>query len=580
MVKALSIKNNNLAETELLGYIYDASWTVLKSFQNASLATDNIPPTDSEFVALANFPEGISRVELLLKNFTATNPPAAIVIGLWVSQGTGANKLISFLGNIGYTAGENRASFSNPFEAANRVFIELQQFDPDLKFAIKIFADTSSTTLTPSTETANLLDCVNPGFGTDGSTKVSLFSGGLMPLGLSGYIPGIDSATNVPTITGMSPIVGEDLQLNLNILSSTVLPHWGLSAKVNTVDIDLTNNTLRFVGSAVDFSLLKNRNIRFRAGTGTFPTTGGSFSLSATTTYLIVSCTGSVGDQTVKIANTTDGSTPLIFITYGTGWFYAFPFPYLGTLKLSSGNILSCDGTTVVLKNDWQDAGVTVTTVGTPSTFTHATAHGFSNNQAVLMAGTIPPTGGLSGKIYYVALLTATTYYLSYIAGGIPIAFTSAGTAVTINGLSATCSVGVASIVSPTNPLIPIVNQPVVFGGTTKPGNAYTHGSLFAFAVFTTTFTVTNIKGGAGLAFVTAGNAATMTSNMAITNGYYSIEKKTAYAKGISNKGIKLLVSSGGAEIPITSFGSSNLGCRSVDAATVSGSVMIRGIFE
>jgi hypothetical protein len=555
---------------------YDYPWVSVRTLANTAPDTFNSAPDNGSFIAVGA--TEISTIEILLDAIAATNAPSSIVVAIWVGENIPIEKNLLCL--IGVSAGENRASVlaGKAYLAAGRIFADIKQSDANLKFAVRVFADISTVVVTPdlSTGTTNFI-CANPGFSSAGTEQIAFTTSGVLPPGLSGYVSAANAATDAITLVGMSPSVGEALRLNFNTLQTTSIPHWGIAARVVCADIDINSNTLTLLGSAVDFSLFKNRNIRLRAApASTLPTALGT-ALSATANFQVITVSGTVGNQTVQLGN--DGGVPLMLSNQGVGWFYVFPYPFID-VTLNASNVLAIAGVSVDIKNDLNAMPVAVT-AGTAATITQANAFSNVTPVPVALGGSSAPGGATLGTTFYTVpgTVTGTQYSVSVLPGGLPIAFGSAGSSVTFNGTAATVTPGTPSAVTLPNHFLS-TGQPITLAGAPLPGATFSYGTLYVIStgLSNNSFQLSQTKGFPGVVFGSTGTNVTLTAQVAAATGFYPIEKTLAFAQSIDDSTIRFLASSGGSQIQLTGVGSGTLAVTPVAAPTISGNIRIRPI--
>jgi hypothetical protein len=587
MIKLLVPRQGCLAELEILSPKYDESWLTLKTLVNYSGIASNLPPDNADFVELPEFPYGVSQVEVCLDQIAITSGvPSSIIAGIWVLE----DGEKSFLGFIGGNAGESY-QIEKPFGAIARLVINLKEGNA-IKFATNVFIDKENFALYNDPSTSNKFLPSNPGILSDTIQQLTLTAAqidsegydGCLPGGLSGYIAEV--INNKPVIIGATFLAGESLRINLSnkVFDSNGyrFPLPGIAAKFTINDIDFDANTIRVTGSPIDFSLLKNRQIRYGAfgSQPYFEESTVSYSNNTTFSmyrdYYISECTGSIGNQLIKIS--VGGVIPLRCtkitneqIAYG----YVFPFPYIEGITLAEDGQMLVDGRLVTFVPDF-DYPVSIT-AGTPTTFTHASAHGFSNNQKVTIVETISPTSlSLYLSTYYVKLLTATTYYLTNLEDGIPLAFFRSGSGVSVNGLAATLSVATASVITYPSQ-IPTSGQKIYLSGTSLPGSSYTYQTLYASGTNCYQLSI-GFGGILGVAFGSAGSNVRLTSYYGTYRGCVPIERKVVGAKKNTDNSISFYDSANNL-ITTNSPGSGEISAIAANAK-ISGKVLLRPIFE
>ena len=589
-----------IPSTDTLNNIFKnyGNFSVVRTFNNTVPDIANDVPLSQDFVELSLVgDDNINRLEVYADNLIFTNAPTSVVIGLWVKVNEENPYL---LGTFGATIGENRATVTEnkAFFSLAPILMELQR-KGTVKVACRVIVDptrisyqvnaastaaSESTVLTANTGLVNTL-CLTSSSGLGG------------PPGLGGSIASYGSNSSV-TVENLSPIVGESLRLPWGAIPALYFPPLGLSGKVICSDIDRENNRIRIVGSAFDFRAITNRIVRIRLSSiastiSVFPSVDGAVMGNATSYYLL-SVTGSPGDQTCQIS--TNGITPLTFTSLGTGWFYLFPYKDIEGISINGSNQLTLNGNVITLQNDWQNQPVAVTTAGTASVVTH-TAHGFVANDLVRMAGTTAPGGATLGDVFFVIPIDANSYKLSVVSNGLPVVFTGAGTAVTIQKVGAatisavTVSVGTASVIhfgssSTTTTfhgmgaLQDFTLAGTTLAGTTLPGAAYTYSTLTvgATAIASNIFQCVQRRNAPAVAVETAGTSVTLTC--ALKFGRMLIEKATVMAGSSGdNDAVVTLKNSDNSALAITGVSTNITAIQPINQPVItSGTIKVRAI--
>ncbi|BDA74332.1 hypothetical protein CAL7716_084980 [Calothrix sp. PCC 7716] len=553
---------------------YSRPFETLRTFSSVPADVDNDFPDDNDFVSL-NIPatSTVKLLEIFPKNLVATGAPSALVVAVYMMSGSEK----SLLSLIGYSAGENRASVlsGKAFTLANRVFVEVNTQDSGIKFAVKLQADVSSTSVIFDSLPGQFI-CANPGYPSNVSSLVSIFTSSVLPLGLSCNVNSVNYSTHALNISGASFDLDEELRINFNNLSGTAIPHQGISGRFLPEDIDINANTIRVRNSFVDFRLLKNQQVRIRGTIGsTLPSLNGT-AMAVGTTYFVISATGNIGDQIITIG--TDAGGIANITNKGVGIFFVFPFPYVNC-QWKAGNRISIDGGSLVtFTQEIVNTSVAIT-AGTASTITHQTAHGYSANQAVILGGATAPTGGFIGHTYYVvgnAALTSTAYNVSLVPGGVPLAFTGAGTGVTMNGIAVTVTAGTPSTITLNNHFLNQL-QRITLGGTTLPGASFTYSDLFVVTnnFPSAPFQISQQKNGAAIAFGTTGTTVTLTASIS-GNHNYNLNKTKVNVRSIDESRLAFYDSSGN-QITLTNQGGA-FSVTSEETPLVTGEIKARPI--
>lgn len=573
---------------------YDAPWTTVRTFSSTSPDTANGVPADNQFVSI-NLADGIKSIEIYAKNLVITNAPSSVVIGVWVKIGTDTPYL---LGTFGATVGENRATVINGagFSSLSPILLDLYQKNAsDIKVACKIIVDATRITYSvdsnakASTQTATL--GANTGFNATLCTTNSNSSGS--PAGIGGSISFYDPTTDAVTIENATFITGEALRLPWGGTANNYFPPLGLSGKIVCSNINRTNNTITITGSGIDFRLLCYRQVRLRISSissaiSVLPSVDGAV-MAATTTYYLLNVSGSIGNQTAQIS--TNGITPLTFTSQGAGWVYIFPYRDIDTVTIDVSNRLTIDDNVIDIQNDWSAQSVVVSTAGTAANIAH-TGHGFSANDAVKVGGTAAPGGSNLGDVFYVIAVDANNYKLSAVSGGLPIAFTSAGTAVTIQKVGSatisavTVTAGTPSVITfgaSTTTSIPHwmgALQRFTLGGSVRPGAAYTYTNLWisATSLTATTFQCNQLIGMPSVAFETAGTSPTLTAVLRFGN--MLIERATLSVGTVSDTDSTMTFKdSAGNALSITGISTATTTIQTRNAPVItSGSIQVRPI--
>ena len=573
--------------------VYNSSWVSIKSFSNTSPNTANTVPTELDFVSV-NLADGVSKLEVYAKDLVITNAPSSVVIGIWVKVGNADPYL---LGTFGATVGENRATVidNDGFNALTPILMELMQKSSDIKVACRVIVDATRITYSidsnakSATQTATL--GANTGFNDTLCLTNSNSAGS--PTGIGGTITFYNPTTYAVTVENFTPITNEPLRLPWGNTPANYFPPLGLSGKVICADINRENGTINIVGSSLDFRLLCYRTVRLRLSSissamSVFPSGDGT-ALNATTTYYLVNVSGNVGNQTAQLS--TNGVTPITFTSQGTGWIYVFPYRDIDNVSINASSQLVIDGNIVNFQNDWDAQPVAVTTAGTAATIAH-TGHGLNANDAVRIGGTTAPGGSNLGDIFYVIPVDANSYKLSAVSGGLPVAFTSAGTAVTIQKVG-TSTISAVTVTAGTPSVIHFGGstttttshwmgalQRFTLGGTTRPGAAYTYSDLFisATSLAVNSFQCTQRLGSPSVAFETAGTGVTLTAILRF--GKMLIEKATLRVGDNGDTDSTMTFkNSDGSSLSITGLSTAQTTIQTVNTPVISsGSIQVRPI--
>lgn len=507
---------------------YDASWIQIKTFSSTIPDTSNSVPADNEFVSV-NFADGIKALEIYAKDLILTNAPTSVVVALWVKVGTSAPYE---LGTFGATTGENRATVTGNagFSALSPILLDLYQKNAtDIKVACRVIVDGTRITYVIDSNAKLATQATALGANTGFLDTLCLTNSNSTgsPAGIGGSISFYNPTTNAITIENANFITGESLRLPWGNTPNNYFPPLGLSGKVVCSDIDRITNRITINGSKIDFRLFSNRLVRFRLSSifsliSVFPNVDNAV-LSSATSYYLLNVSGNIGNQTAQIS--TNGITPLTFTSQGAGWIYVFPYRDIDGVSIDNSSRLTIDNNLITYTSDWNDQPVIVSTVGTASVVTH-TGHGFSNGEAVRIAGlTVPPPAN-AGDVFYVIFVSADSYKLSAVNGGLPVAFTGSGSSVTIQRVSTSAisavsvSTGTPSVITfgfSTTTTIPHwmgAFQRIILGGTTRPGAAYNYNNLWLSTTSLTaaSFQVVQLIGSPSVAFETAGTGVTLTA--------------------------------------------------------------------
>lgn len=573
---------------------YDASFAAIRTFSNTTPDADNSVPSSGDFISV-NLTNGIDLLEVYPKDLIITNAPSSVVIGVWVKVGVSDPYL---LGTFGATPGENRSTVldNKAFKSLSPIFQELKaRSTTDIKVACKVLVDPTRITFAVdnnlSTSSTNNVLGANTGF--DNTLCVTNSNNvGLNP-GLAGVITFFNPLTDVVTLANASFVTGESLRLPFGTLPGNYIPPLGISGKVICANIDRGTNTFSIIGSAIDFRLLKNRQVRLRISSissaiSVLPSCDGTV-LSNATTYTLVNVLGNIGNQTAQL--TANGVNPLTFTSQGAGWVYIFPYKDIEGITINGSNQLILDDSVVDFTNDWNAQTISVTTVGTAANILH-TGHGFSANEAVIIGGASAPGGSNLGDVFYVIPSDANNYKLSAVSGGLPIAFTGAGTTVTVQKVgtstiaAVTVTAGTPSVISfgasttTTTPHWMGALQRFILGGSTRPGAAYTYTNLWisATSLAANSFQSVQRLGSPSVVFETAGTSVTLTA--LVRFGNLPIERTTVIVDGVDDSTMTIKDIEGNL-ISMTGLSTATMTIASVNSPVlVSGSVLVRAIKE
>ncbi|MEH1808517.1 hypothetical protein [Nostoc sp.] len=519
----------------LLALNYSGSWTKIRDFASDTIPptfnsrpsspggiTPNIVNTNADFIAISGFSnQAASQLEILPK--IKSNGAASFRLYLWVFDGTE----IYTITPSGASPGENGLSVLNSngaFDAVAPILVDLKRYSASLQVGCRILLDSPNIVFDASG------NCINPGLL--GGELVSLATTGILPIGLSGSIAAINQVNDQVVLSGVTLANTEMCRLNLQSIGANIIPFAGFSASGRCADVSTANNTLLLDGRTNDVVFTVGDTVRFRVAPGSIlPSVAGS-AIVTTTSYIIVSVSGSAGSQIIQIS--TDGVTPLTVTAFGTGIYFIFKFPFVnlffkGTNQLS----YSSGGSAIDFKNYYSSQAITISTAGTASVVTH-TAHTYSNGQAITLGGGTAPTGGILGNTYFVINQSTNTYQLAHVPNGLAIAFTSAGASViSINpstniGTVVTVTIGTPATITLNNHFLS-TNQVFTIGGSALP-TGYNSQNLYIVAtgLLTTAFQCSEVLNGASIVFGSVGTLTTI--NAAIAGvGFLPIEKLQAY---------------------------------------------------
>lgn len=567
-----------------------SAWVPLVNYSAAPLGSIIETPADNAFVALGTA-TSVNRLEIWLKDLVPTQAPASLVFAIYSSQGTGPTLQKRLLTTIGVTAGENGASVlsGNAFIQAGCIFIDVNQSDPDLKFAV--VARFEPTTISIAADQYNSASRAkwlgaNPGFSSTG-VLCSVAVNGSVPAGLAGQARVSSYSSDSVSVVGPAFSPTTPLRINLFQLPAFYAPPLGISGICFAKDIDVYNRTFNIKFCAFDFRLLVNTSVRIRIPPNcTIPSVNNA-ALGTGTTYYVINCTGSVGNQTFQLS--LDGTVPVEITSPGAGFFAIFPYPVVTGITLNASNQLVFGGNVIDLQEAISGpvslgtvAGV-VGNAGTASVFTD-TAHGYSANDAVILNATTVPTGGLIGARYYVSSngLTANTFKVSATPNGLPMAFSAAGTNIVwtkestgVDRQATMSTVGVPAVLVKLGAYIG-TNVPFTLGGTTRPGAAYTYSTLRANFLSAHTFNAFDLPGQGFVAFESAGTAVTISALPISLGGTFTLEPTQIWAKGTGEGDVEIALSSGGASVDLGSIGTGIIGITPVNPPLLSGSLQAR----
>jgi hypothetical protein len=574
---------------------YDTSWITARTFSTTTPDSTNSVPVDDDFVSV-NLAEGIKSLEVFVQNLVITNAPSSVVVGVWVKV---AAQTPYLLGTFGATVGENRATVigGKGFSSLSPILMDLlQKNTTDIRVACKIIVDATRITYSVDSNVKSATQTValgaNTGFLNTLCTTNSSSAGS--PAGIGGSISFYNPTTNAVTIENASFITDEALRLPWGATPTNYFPPLGLSGKIVCADIVMSTNRIPITGSGIDFRLLSNRLVRLRISSissaiSVLPSVDNAV-LAATTTYYLLNVTGSIGNQTAQLS--TNGITPLTFTSQGSGWVYIFPYRDIEGVTIDSSSRLTIDGNVIDIQNDWAAQTVVVSTAGTAANVQH-TGHGFSTNDAVKIGGITAPAPSFLGDIFYVIAVDANNYKLAAVSGGLPIAFTSTGSSVTIQKVgSATINAvtistaGTPSVISfgaSITTLIPHwmgALQRITLGGSTRPGAAYTYTDLWlsATSLAASSFQVVQMIGKPSVAFETAGTAVTLTALLRFGN--MLIERATVMVGSNGDTDSTFTIKdSAGSALSIAGLSTATTTIAPVNAPVItSGSIQVRAI--
>jgi hypothetical protein len=522
---AIPVELNNLSNS--------LNWTTIRTFNADTTAlTFNTRPTNPgglspnitngnyDFIGLTDFSiSNSSEIEILPKLKTSLG--ASPSINIWVYDGSESYCIESFT----CSPTENNISSSDSngsLDGVSPIKIDLNRYNASLQ--IQAIINLSLPTVVFSNTGA----CVNPGL--TGGELVTLSSTGVLPFGLSGHIASANTSTDNVTLSGITFADTEYVRINLQSIGTNIIPCLGLAQSAKAADINGGNDTITFDGLVTDFSFTVGMQVRFRTSPGnTLPSVAGT-AISATTTYTIISATGSAGSQTIKIG--TDGNSPLTITSVGTGFFFCFPYPFIYVYQKGASQLSYSSGGTAINFRDYYSAVAITLTAGSASIITQA-GHGYTTGQTIVLGGNTAPGTATFGRVYYVNAINANSYNLSNIAGGLLLAFSSTGTAVTgTNGAGVTSSISVATGtlagITLTNHFL-TTNQPITLAAAVLP-TGYTASQILyvvATGLTASSFGVSDIEGGAPIVFGSTGTTVTLTANLCV--GQLPIEKTSAY---------------------------------------------------
>lgn len=573
---------------------YDTGWITAKTFSNTNPDAANTAPADIDFVSV-NLADGIKSLEIYAQNLVITNAPTSVVIGVWVKIGTDTPYL---LGTFGATVGENRATVISGagFSSLSPILLDLYQKNAtDIKVACKIIVDATRITYSVDTnaKSATQVTTLGANTGFNNTLCITNSNSAGSPPNIGGSISSYNPTTDAVTIENASFITGEALRLPWGNTPNNYFPPLGLSGKIVCAEINRENNTINIVGSGIDFRLLCYRIVRFRLSSifssiSIFPNVDGG-AMSPSTTYYLLNVSGSIGNQTAQIS--TNGITPLTFTSQGTGWIYVFPYRDIDGVTINASNQLTIDGNVIDIQNDWINQSISVTTAGTAANIAH-TGHGFSANDAVRIGGSAAPGGSALGDIFFVIPVDANNYKLSAVSGGLPVAFTSAGTAVTIQKVGSaiisavTVTAGTPSVISfgaSATTLVPHwmgALQSFTLGGSVRPGAAYTYSNLWVSgtSITATSFQCVQRLGMPSVAFETAGTSPTLTAMLRFGN--MLIERATLLVGSVSDTDSTMTFKdSAGNNLDIAGLHTASLTIQAANNPVItSGSIRVRPI--
>lgn len=551
------------------GSVY-GDWQTLATYTNASPSSFNSEP--ASFAALTSPPSKITKIQVLPQISVSASSGGAIYP--WVS----VNSKKYSLSAIAFYPGQNGLSVLDSNGSLDGVdpYEYIVDLPDTAQFGVRVVASSPITTFSPNGVAGNCF-AANPGY--TGGELVNLATTGTLPRGLAGTIDSFDASADVPTISGVSFASGELCRINTTNLIAQAIPPLGISARSSAALVDLSTNEIVLDGTITGTTFSAGDTVRFRVAPGsTFPSINGGL-LSATTTYTILSVSGSAGSQRLKISS--DSVNPAIFTATGLGYFYIFRYPYIPVYYLANGKLSYDNSTPIDLVNDYTNQAVTVT-AGTAASVADA-AHPFTEGQAVTLGGTTAPGLGFLGMTLYVRNPTTNAYNLSVTPTGALIAFSSAGTAVTLNGRTVTITAGTPGAIALNNHFLPSTQQqPFTLAASVLP-TGYAGQTLYVIAngLTNSSFQASERLGYPPAVYGSTGTTVTLTAK--ITGNFPTpIEKTQAYifGTGITDSNIAFSATNGGAIIPLLSAGSGVHSITPVNTSLMNGNVLIRGIYE
>ena len=524
------------------------NWTLLKEYTNAAPASFNTIPDNSEFVTLEGWSDsGALEIEVL--NELKLSPALAANIYIWVNDGTE----IYCLGYLSRYAGENGLSVldsNGVLAAASPETFTLKRAAAGLKIAVVVTGSTTSTTFVVS---SGICLFSNPGY--QGNELVNLATSGTLPRGLSGTIDSFSGSADTVSIGGVSLTNGELCRLNLTNIGNSVIPPLGISARFAASAINIATNQFVMDNSQSAFSFAVGDTVRVRAiAGGTLPSVAGA-AMAATTTYTVMSVSGSAGSQAITLS--TDGLSILQITAPGQGLFYMFKYPYIPVYFLSGNQLSYNNSTPINLVDIYSNQSVTVT-AGTAASVAD-TAHPFTDGQAVTLGGTTAPGLGFIGMTLFIRNPTTNAYNLSATATGALIAFTSAGTSVTLNGRSVVVTGGTPGSIFLLNHFLSTL-QPFTLAASVLPTGylANTVLNVIANGLAANSFQASERNGYPPIVYGSTGTSVVL--NAPSHGIFYAIpiEKTQAYVSstGLTNTAMNFSNSSGGDVITLVNTGS------------------------
>jgi hypothetical protein len=546
--------------------------TSLLNLTNDLGSANNLEP--SSFLAIDQI--GLCRyLELIPFNINCN--ASSIVFGIWAKEKNSPNRVIS-LGTVGYSAGENRGLMlnGNGFKAINSNFIEFNSEADKYTFAATVILDSPIISVSYGYTDRKFI-VSQPGLSDTTWIKASLSGNFTAPNGISGNLKVTSTSADTIAIDSSHPfVIGDTFEINtnINIISGTYIPPFGISGRINAVDINTSTNSLTVLGSALDFRLLHNQQIRLRSVGTAFNINGSTYNTN--TTYFIISATGSVGNQTIQLS--VDGSSVAIINNPGIGWNYIFPVNSIRNCILAASNRLSIDGVLVDFQDEINALAGTMT-LGTASTITCTNAFSNVTPVAVTLTGaTTVPTGALIGKTYFTVpgTVTGTAFQLAASSGGLPLAFTAAGAGCFFNNVTGTVSVGTPATFTTTNSVNHFVTQDQQL---TLTNGVVTVNSFAATITVNTVQFCENLRLASNALPVGTGTTGwTLTSSP--SRKPITVQRSEVWIKAVSDSEVSIAKTNAGDLITIGNSNGASTFTLAIDSADtkISGSVLLRGV--